>query len=296
MTDKPPEPAIATEPMIPLRLNGAGTPLFCIHPAGGNIGIYQPLVKQLPMDLNVYAIQAVENGADDPAARLEEMAAHYARLIQERDPNGPYCLFGFSFGGTVALAIARQLEQAGKPVAFVGLVEAMTVSDRTDKSQLLRRLIMETFGYLEREIGVVKSLTLTDLGSEAENLVERLMPTDDMAGQIQTLMTWLQSRDLLNEEIDMDEVRRYLALMSRHIGMTARHAVEPVEAPVYLWAAEQGWMGLVDTPENLELLSRKSVVHHTATGTHYTVMREPNVGPIARQLQGLMQGLRERHH
>ncbi len=289
-------PAIVAEPLVPLRLNGAGTPLFCIHPAGGSISVYQPLVQQLPEDVTIYAIQAVGNGAEDSSEELEQMACHYARLIQERDPDGPYCLFGFSFGGTVALAIARELERAGKRVAFVGLVEAMAVTNRTDRSQLLRRLIIETFGYLEREAGLVRSSGALDLGNEAERLVERLMPLNDMDVQIQTLVTWLQSNELLQDKVNLDEITRYLALMSRHIGMTARHAIEPVEAPVYLWEAEQGWMGLVDTADNLDLLSRRNVVRQSAPGTHYSVMREPNVGPIARQLEGLMQGLRERHH
>ena len=54
---------------------------------------------------------------------LEAMAAHYAALIQAHQPEGPYHLLGWSMGGLLAMAVARQLEDEKQPVAFVGLLD-----------------------------------------------------------------------------------------------------------------------------------------------------------------------------
>ena len=53
------------------------------------------------------------------------MAADYLREIKARQPNGPYCLCGYSFGGLVAFEIARQLSESGNEVGFVGLFDTL---------------------------------------------------------------------------------------------------------------------------------------------------------------------------
>jgi thioesterase domain-containing protein len=51
------------------------------------------------------------------------MAADYLREIKERQPNGPYYLCGYSFGGLAAFEIARRLSESGDEVGLVGLFD-----------------------------------------------------------------------------------------------------------------------------------------------------------------------------
>jgi alpha-beta hydrolase superfamily lysophospholipase len=53
------------------------------------------------------------------------MGADYLNQIKAHQPNGPYCLCGYSFGGLVAFEIARRLAESGDEVAFVGLFDAL---------------------------------------------------------------------------------------------------------------------------------------------------------------------------
>jgi len=53
------------------------------------------------------------------------MASDYLKQIKARQPNGPYCLCGYSFGGLVAFEIARRLSDSGNEVAFVGLFDTL---------------------------------------------------------------------------------------------------------------------------------------------------------------------------
>jgi len=55
---------------------------------------------------------------------LEEMAADYLAFIREIQPNGPYNLLGWSFGGLVAHSIATHLQGAGQEVALLALLDS----------------------------------------------------------------------------------------------------------------------------------------------------------------------------
>ncbi|MCC6923196.1 MAG: amino acid adenylation domain-containing protein, partial [Nitrosomonas sp.] len=111
-----------------IALNQVDTPvapLFCLHPAGGHVFSYYALAQQLAGQRPVYGIQCQR--LIDPAHReisLTAMAATYLKLIQVRQPEGPYVLLGWSLGGALAMEIARQLETAGETVAFLGLIDS----------------------------------------------------------------------------------------------------------------------------------------------------------------------------
>ncbi len=55
---------------------------------------------------------------------IDEMVDHYLEVIREVQPHGPYLISGYSIGGYAAVEMARKLEMAGEPVAFVGLIDS----------------------------------------------------------------------------------------------------------------------------------------------------------------------------
>src|SRR5690606_460455 len=58
-----------------------------------------------------------------PLLRIEEMAARHVAAIRSVQPHGPYYLGGYSFGGSVALEIAQQLQAAGETVAVLAIFD-----------------------------------------------------------------------------------------------------------------------------------------------------------------------------
>jgi len=51
------------------------------------------------------------------------MAAHYVQEITSFQPEGPIYLAGYSLGGVIAWEVSRQLQSAGRRVAFLGLLD-----------------------------------------------------------------------------------------------------------------------------------------------------------------------------
>jgi len=120
-----PEAAEAASSLIPLETTGAGAPLYCIHPAGGTVFCYQALASQFAGERPVVGIQAVGvDGMRPPHETMDDMASHYARLIQRQQPAGPYHVCGWSLGGNIAYAVAAHLRAAGAEVGMVGLFDA----------------------------------------------------------------------------------------------------------------------------------------------------------------------------
>jgi thioesterase domain-containing protein len=54
---------------------------------------------------------------------VEGIAAAYIAQVLEQNPNGPYALAGHCFGGIIAFEMAKQLEQMGKEVNLVALLD-----------------------------------------------------------------------------------------------------------------------------------------------------------------------------
>ena len=73
----------------------------------------------------VYGLQAKGlNGIDQPLDKLEDIAAHYISEIVQHDPSGPYALAGYSFGGTIAFEMAKQLHAMGKKIKLLALFDS----------------------------------------------------------------------------------------------------------------------------------------------------------------------------
>lgn len=110
--------------LVPIRPGGARPPLFLFHSHGGNVLEYYPLAERLDADQPVYAIQA--KGLDGHIVRnrsLEEMVRGYIAEIRSLQPEGPYYVGGFCFGGLAALEAARQLSASGEDVALVAMIQ-----------------------------------------------------------------------------------------------------------------------------------------------------------------------------
>ncbi|MFF0208614.1 amino acid adenylation domain-containing protein [Streptomyces althioticus] len=116
--------------LVPLRASGSGTPLFCVHPAAGLSWVYLGLLAHLGPQYPLYGLQARgTDGAGELPASIEEMAADYADQITATAPEGPYRLLGWSVGGTIAHAVAAELERRGGRVELLAVLDAYPVAD-----------------------------------------------------------------------------------------------------------------------------------------------------------------------
>ncbi|MEV7391018.1 amino acid adenylation domain-containing protein [Streptomyces sp. NPDC091215] len=106
---------------------GAGPDVLClVHPVGGDVQAYRPLVSALPDDLTVCLI--ADPGLRDPGLpdrSIDEHAAHYLAAVRREfpEPERRLRLAGWSFGAWTALSMAALAEAEGRPVTALHLLD-----------------------------------------------------------------------------------------------------------------------------------------------------------------------------
>ncbi|MFY7569216.1 amino acid adenylation domain-containing protein [Streptomyces sp. WI04-05B] len=138
--------------LLPLRAKGSGPALFCFHAGGGLSWRYAGLLRHLPASLPVYGVQA--RAFSTPGYRpggIEEIAEHFAERIRAVQPEGPYHLLGWSFGGLVAQAVATRLHADGAEAGLVAVLDSFPVESpaaapvsASDKRNLMAALLEAT--------------------------------------------------------------------------------------------------------------------------------------------------------
>jgi thioesterase domain-containing protein len=187
--------------LVALQPNGSKPPFFWIHGEASDA----VLPRYLGSEQALYGL--MHQGLDGKALRytsVEEIAAHYLSEIGSVQPDGPYFLGGYCFGGLVALEIAQQLRKRNKAVALLIILEPIDLrqckpfgkdfdvpaglrdsvefsqrktvrSEATRHLSELRRLtVKQKFFYIQQRIIVklkngvtIATKPLTDLGKKA---------------------------------------------------------------------------------------------------------------------------------
>ncbi|WMJ69442.1 amino acid adenylation domain-containing protein [Stenotrophomonas sp. 24(2023)] len=116
----------ALGPVITLADGEPGRPpLFVVHPAGGIAWNYRTLARALAPARTVHGLQSP---ALDPAQPLpgsiEAMANAYVQRVIALQPQGPVHLLGWSVGGILAQAMAVRLQEIGRTVGELVLLDA----------------------------------------------------------------------------------------------------------------------------------------------------------------------------
>ncbi len=116
-------------PIVPIQSGGSNPPIFFVHGADGNILYYRDLARHLGPDQPVYGLQG-QNFNMDPSfcTSVENMASKYIKEIIAVQPHGPYLLGGYCLGGSIAYEMAQQLNEEGREVSLLVLLETYNFS------------------------------------------------------------------------------------------------------------------------------------------------------------------------
>jgi amino acid adenylation domain-containing protein len=115
----------STSLLLPVQSSGSKLPFFCVPGGGDNAFIFTDLARYLGSEQPLYSFRFPEWDFDQPAEdRVKEMAAKYIEEMKTLQPEGPYLLGGYCFGGVVAFEMAQQLQAQGQQVGLVAIFES----------------------------------------------------------------------------------------------------------------------------------------------------------------------------
>jgi thioesterase domain-containing protein len=189
-------------PLIAIKQGGTSSKgaIFCIPGAGNGITSFLAFAERIRTDLPVFGLQPrglVSNQV--PYHSIEEMADIYVNAIHSKFPNSRYYLVGHSFGGSVALEIAKRLVALNCLVAPLILLDAAAPEKPHPQKNRVESLL-----------SLIETLELSS--SEPLNLpFEVLAPMDDET-QLQLLHSRMVATKMLPRQINVDAIRGMVRL------------------------------------------------------------------------------------
>ncbi|WP_024800499.1 non-ribosomal peptide synthetase [Nocardia sp. BMG51109] len=169
----------ALDVLLPIRSDGAGAPLFCIHPMYGLSWCYAGLGRYVE-DRPIIGLQSPALSEDGYLPEsLWDMAARYVTEIRRVQPQGPYHLLGWSLGGVLAHAVATALQSDGARVGLLALLDSHTEIDVTDFHAAVREALAEIGIGAEILVGSPdEQADVHDLSDEAVATLHATIPPD----------------------------------------------------------------------------------------------------------------------
>ncbi|TGB13250.1 non-ribosomal peptide synthetase [Streptomyces sp. MZ04] len=250
-------------PVLAIRPDGDLAPLFFVHSGVGFALPYIGLARHLAPGHPVYGLQSPAlSGAAELPESVGELADEYLARIREIQPEGPYHLFGWSFGGLVVQELAARLRKEGARVSLVmnldGYPEHEQPAERQSESEMLVN-VLEVIGH-DRARFEGRDLTPDDvldvlrrdehpLLALGEDRVRRIMALSDRHGALMREFVpqhYDGELHLVVATADRDDAER-AALADRwrpYVAQLTGHAVD-VGHEYLMHPAPQAWIAAV---------------------------------------------------
>ncbi|MBD3882896.1 amino acid adenylation domain-containing protein [Phormidium tenue FACHB-886] len=266
-------------PLVPLTL-GKKSPMFCVHPMFGVVFPYLELARHLRSDRSFYGLQPFGlDGQHSPFNEIEAMATYYIQAIQTMQPQGPYFLSGWSFGGLVAFEMAQQLTRAGQQVELLAILDTPAPLSSNQPS------LWQSLKLLKTAIGSLLPFLL-DYGAISLN-------RQAMRSWNWSRWQWLAIAHLIPEEsrlrlLEESAIAPLLRIFYANTQAAARYVPQHYANRITLFQATEqsdrraysqsdatlGWNKLA-----------KDIQLHSVPGNHLSMLRQPHVQTLADQLQ-----------
>lgn len=244
------------------RLSNGADPI----PWFGLLGIqlFDDLAEALGGDYTTFAIHVPIRYTPgiDAFPTVREIAEKYVRAIRERQPRGPYYLFGLCHGGIVAFEAAAQLEEAGETVGLVALFDAELPRARRTRWDILLAYAIKMF----------KENPGATIGKIAAKIAKK-------RGRIPAEDTKFEARPvaLAADEAGIDADLAAYQTLDRRVRcglLTFRATASDTVAPWSRVAPDLGWTGRARSVESFDMPS-----------SHLGIVRPPFAAQVALRMK-----------
>jgi amino acid adenylation domain-containing protein len=255
--------------LVAIKPTGNKMPVYIVHGEGLNVLIFNNIAMNVDAGQPVYGLQSRGlNGVDDVPESIEGIAALYIDEILEQNPNGPYAIAGYSFGGYVAIEMARQLQDKGKEVKILAMLD---VNYKRPEAQLsLPKLV---FTKTVRQV------------HKARFIINSFIKQPKTAVNYQIFR--IKERLGLLDESNPENVPDYMmTIVLKLRAAVKKYRMEPFNGTIHLLRSKVR-VYFVDDPKHLgwDEFAQNGVVVHEVPGDHRDMLLPPNDVEFARVLQ-----------
>lgn len=264
--------------LVPIKPSGSKPPLYIVHGAHHNVVIFKELAKHLDEDQPVYGLQPKGlDGQEEPHSTIEQMVNAYLKEIINQNPDGPYCLAGFSLGGIIAFEMARKLREQGKVVKMLAEFDSYVFPIYYHKNPLKKKII--SFGYFLGKVGFIFS----NMFSSKKNFKRR-------SSLIKTMVKGVYLRLKLGREKQYEQqFNRSLKIETNHNKATEEYTIAAQDIVIDLFRSSEE-INFVHDKDLLgwKKVAKKGIRKHLVPGNHIDMFEKPNVVVFAEKLQHVL--------
>jgi thioesterase domain-containing protein len=225
----------------------------------------------------VFAVQPI--GSDGEAKfpeSVEEIAALNIAVIKEAQPNGPYYLGGYSFGGKIVFEMAAQLYAAGEATVFLAIFDGKApATTQYAKEEPLEDA--QTMLEIAREYGV-----------ELNDEELQLLAHEDQFAQLKKERCITESASFGGGLYHLENILRTI----RHYQKIRYQTDFLYPAKITLFRTngksvpQRASASKVDVALGWDKYSTQPVEIYFIEGDHHTMLREPHVESLAKLVSG----------
>ncbi|MCY7336758.1 MAG: phosphopantetheine-binding protein, partial [Chamaesiphon sp.] len=258
--------------LVTIQPHGSKPPLFCFHPIGGNVLEYYPLAEYLGQDRPIYGLQSQGlDGKQQLVTSIAEMASNYIQEMLTIQPQEPYLLIGYSFGGLLVYEVAQQLQALGKQVDFLGVLDCNSPNIKTVRPSFTKSIQIHLSNLLQLanqdKIQYIKDrIDYRFNNVDYREFLLRSFP-EDAPPSIELLQL-----------IDTNFQANGSYIARPYPGNLTLFRCQMQTLDYYL-SPDLGWGDLVSG--NLEI--------YNVASSHYSILREPVVRLVAKQIESCLE-------
>jgi thioesterase domain-containing protein len=243
---------------------------------------YNNLARALGVEQPVFGFQSRGLDGEPEFEQIEEMARHYVRELQAVQPAGPYYLGGYCFGGVVAYEMACQLHDAGEQVAQLFLINSNPLNSSYTTFQWTPRLTCRFVGNLLSRAALSFALPPRYRREFVRrnvcllaNRVRRVFDNECSCGPA------------LDELLNTTQyTSRQQQVWETHVRALANYRPRQYPGPLTLFRSRVHHLFCSFDPAcGWREFARGGVDLHIIPGAHETVMDEPYVRELAREVR-----------
>ncbi len=250
-----------------LKESKSSQSLFCLL----GTDLFQHLANHIKLDINIYGIYVhedfdrkwttIEDVNIEPVKHLNHYVNQYYQIVNELQQNGPFHICGYSFGGYVAIELAKKLKTEGKTLGIISMLDTIY---REPNSKLTLHQKLLTHLQITRRLGYKYPL------SKLKSKLRRQKHASD------------EINNLSKKQIG------HLRMLARH--KMAAHYIPSYDGHIHLFRATEhdpfnpathmhglGWDNHVS-----------NLVVHKIPGNHSSILKIPNVALIASKIEDLI--------
>jgi amino acid adenylation domain-containing protein len=191
---------------------GTASPVLCFYPKEGIGWHYANLARALGDEVSVLAFQSPLMSGHTTPTSVEDIATGHVSQIMAHQPQGPYHLVGWSFGGLVAYEVARLLTERGQQVC------SLTVLDIAPSGGEVPPWPQGLFEALYRARDAPAEASLDTMARVHEAMAERYRPTPASLA-----VTYVSSRDTTDPAADANRWYRLTGVAPNTTHVDAAH-------------------------------------------------------------------------